>query len=73
MKNTTTPAEIEIILGRLGSKLPDEDKLYLLKHFKAQLKQSFVHGIMSGPEGNFDKYYEQKYGEDFKVDDHFGI
>jgi hypothetical protein len=53
--------------------LTDEQRWYLQKHFKQQLKQAFVHGIMSGPNGNFDKYYEQKYAEPIKPDDHFGI
>lgn len=71
--NTTTPNEIEVILNEIGEKLSDDKKEYLQRHFKQQLKQSFVHGIMSGPNGNFETYYEQKYGKPIKPDDHFGI
>jgi hypothetical protein len=73
MKENPTPNEIENILAEIGEKLSDEKKLYLQRHFRQQLKYSFVHGIMSGPNGNFDKYYEQKYRTPIKPDDHFGI
>ena len=73
MNNTKSPKKIEMILQEIGGVLTDEQKLYLQRHFKQQLKQAFVHGIMSGPDGNFDKYYEQKYMEPIKPDDHFGI
>lgn len=73
MKTNTTPNEIENVLTKIGEKLSDEDRLYLQRHFRQQLKHSFVHGIMSGPNGNFDIYYDQKYGTPIKPDDHFGI
>lgn len=73
MKENPTPNEIENILAKIGEKLSGEDRLYLQRHFRQQLKQAFVHGIMSGPNGNFDTYYEQKYATLIKPDDHFGI
>lgn len=73
MKENPTFNEIENILTKIGEKLSNEDRLYLQRHFRQQLKQAFVHGIMSGPNGNFDSYYEQKYTTPVKPDDHFGI
>ena len=64
MNNIKSPKKIEMILDEIGGMLTDEQRWYLQKHFKQQLKQAFVHGIMSGPNGNFDKYYEQKYALD---------
>lgn len=68
-----SPKKIELILEEIGGILTDEQKLCLQKHFKQQLKQAFVHGIMSGANGNFETYYEQKYDINIKPDDHFGI
>ena len=73
MSANKSPKKIEMILEEIGGVLSDEQKLYLQRHFKQQLKQAFVHGIMSGPNGNFETYYTQKYDEPIKPDDHFGI
>ena len=67
------PKKIDLILEEIDNVLTDEQRLCLQKHFKLQLKQAFVHGIMSGANGNFDTYYEQKYASHIKPDDHFGI
>ena len=68
-----TSSELIKLLEKAGVTLSDTDRLYLQKHFRMQLKQAFVHGIMAGPDGNFDKFYEQKYSSPVKYDDHFGI
>lgn len=73
MKELHTSSELDRLLTNAGVVLSESDKQYLRKHFKHQLKQAFVHGIMSGPNGNFETYYEQKYGHPIKDDDHFGI
>ena len=72
-ENKIDDKEIGRILKQLSECLPDNDKLLLERHFRYQLKQSFVHGIMAGPDGNFDKYYKQKYDFFKKEDDHIGI
>ena len=68
-----SPKKIELVLEEIGGVLTHEQKLCLQRHFKLQLKQAFVHGIMSGANGNFETYYEQKYDTLIKPDDHFGI
>jgi hypothetical protein len=68
-----SPKKIELVLEEIGNVLTHEQKLCLQRHFKQQLKQAFVHGIMSGANGNFENYYEQKYDTLIKPDDHFGI
>jgi hypothetical protein len=73
MKNKSTVSEIERILYDAHTQLSDRDKIYLQRHFREQLKQAYVHGIIDGPDGNFNNYYEQKYGTPIKLDDHFGI
>lgn len=72
MKAKNEP-EIQRILEKVSNCLTDSERLCMERHFKNQMKQSFVHGIMSGPDGNFEKYYEQKYNFFVKRDDHFGI
>lgn len=73
MKEFTSSSELVKLLDKAGIVLSDSDRVYLQKHFKKQLKQAFVHGIMSGPDGNFERYYEQKYGPPVRYDDHLGI
>jgi hypothetical protein len=73
MKNKSTVSEIERILQDTNTHLSDTDRVYLQRHFREQLKQAYVHGIIDGPNGNFNNYYEQKYGTPIKSDDHFGI
>ncbi len=73
MKQVSTSSELSRLLEKAETVLSESDKAYLQKHFKHQLKQAFVHGIMSGPDGNFETYYEQKYDRPIKQDDHFGI
>lgn len=65
--------EIQRILDKLNICLSIEDQLCLERHFRNQIKQAFVHGIMSGPNSSFDNYYKQKYNFTKKEDDHFGI
>lgn len=77
MKATLTPDEMAEIWSAILTSISEEHGIKARRLIREMLRQAYVHGIIDGPNGNFNNYFEQKYGtkwRDFiKADDHIGI
>ncbi len=64
-------------LKSVVNKLSSDDKKLIKVLLIDALRQSFIQGIMAGPNGNFYKWFDQKYKDQFDTlfhdDDNIGI
>ncbi len=64
-------------LNIITSKLSSDDKKLVKILLINTLREAFVQGIMRGPDGNFYKWFDQKYKDNFNIlfhdDDNLGI
>lgn len=69
--------ELEDRWNEVWSKTPNYDKTLVKRLITEMMRQSFVAGIMAGGNGNFYKWFDQRYKDSFDElfhdDDHFGI
>jgi hypothetical protein len=77
MRANFTPDEMAEVWTAVWASTPEEYRVKARRLMREMLRQAYVHGIIDGPNGNFNNYFEQKYGEKWKEfvreDDHIGI
>jgi hypothetical protein len=77
MKDQFTSDEMAEIHTAIWASTPEKYRVKARRLMREMLRQAYVHGIIDGPNGNFNTYFEQKYGDKWKAflreDDHIGI